>query len=328
MTPLIDQFGRNVNYLRVSVIDRCNLRCNFCMPLQGLEFYAKNELLSFDEIVLTLRVASKLGIDRIRLTGGEPLLRPHLPELIKRVKAEAGIRQVSMTTNAVMLSRYAEELVDSGLDWINVSLELLDAERYKSITRFGILEDVWEGIRRVRAAGLKTVKINTLIMKHVNDDEFAAWLDLIHDEALIVRFLEVMPIGELNQIGGLDENYVNLSDVRQRLIATYGLEPATVERGNGPAKYWRVPGAKGKIGFITPISDKYCATCNRFRLSAVGELRPCLAYDTQVDIRAAIKAGDEAAIEAGFVEAARRKPIGHHWEVGQVTLTGMSHMGG
>lgn len=327
MTTLTDRFGRRVNYLRVSVIDRCNLRCHFCMPLHGLEFYASNALLSFDDLVFTLQVANGLGIDRVRLTGGEPLLRPRLPELIRRIKQETGIRQVSMTTNAMLLARHAEALVEAGLDWVNVSLESLRPERYRAITRFGVLENVWEGIRRVSQAGLKVVKINTLIMKDHNDDEFEEWLRLIQDHDLIVRFLELMPIGEVNNNGGM-VHFVNLTEVRQRLIATHGLVPAEVERGNGPARYWTVPGARGKIGFITPISDKYCDTCNRFRLTAIGELRPCLAYDTHVHLGQAIRARDTAAVEAGFLRAAHIKPAGHHWEVGQKTGTVMSNLGG
>lgn len=324
---LIDRFGREVNYLRVSVIDRCNLRCHFCMPLHGLKFYSDTELLSFDDIIFALQTASELGIDRIRLTGGEPLLRPNLPDLIRRIKTETGVKQVSMTTNALLLAKHADALVESGLDWINISLESLDPETYHGITRFGVLETAWEGIRRISEAGLDMIKINTLIMKDINDNEFEAWLDLIQERDLIVRFLEVMPIGEINNNGGMDR-YVNLTDVRQRLIETHGLEPATVDRGNGPAKYWKIPGAKGKLGFITPISDKYCNTCSRFRLTAIGDLRPCLAYDTQVSIGGAIQARDTAAVEAGFREAARRKPKGHHWEVGQTTTTGMSNLGG
>ncbi len=327
MTPLTDQFGRAVNYLRLSVIDRCNLRCHFCMPLHGLEFYANHELLSFDDLVFTLQVANRLGIDRVRITGGEPLLRPHLPELIRRLKAEAGVRQVSMTTNAMLLARHARALVDAGLDWVNISLESLHPERYQAITRFGLLENVWAGIRAAAEAGLPTIKINTLIMKDSNDDEIEEWLDIIRDHDLIVRFLELMPIGEVNHNGGM-AHFVNLTEVRQRLIETHGLVPALVERGNGPAKYWKVPGAKGRIGFITPISDSYCDTCNRFRLTAVGDLRPCLAYDLYVPLGEAIQRRDAAAVEAGFREAARRKPAGHQWAVGQTTATGMSHLGG
>ncbi|GAB4572351.1 MAG: GTP 3',8-cyclase MoaA [Anaerolineae bacterium] len=324
---LFDQFGRRVNYLRISVIDRCNLRCNFCMPLHGLKFYSENALLSFDDLIFTLQTVGELGIDRVRLTGGEPLLRPNLPELIARIKAETGVRQVSMTTNALLLARHAEALVASGLDWINVSLESLDPERYHAITRFGMLETVWEGIRAVASAGLPLIKINTLIMKDINDDEFEAWIDLIRDHDLVVRFLEVMPIGEMVNLGGM-ARYVNLTEVRERLAVQYGLEPIALAKGNGPARYWKVPGAKGKLGFITPISDRYCDTCSRFRLTAVGDLRPCLAFDTQVSLGEAIRNRDAEAVIAGFRRAAALKPAGHHWEVGQVTATGMSNLGG
>jgi cyclic pyranopterin phosphate synthase len=297
------------------------------MPLHGLQFHKKDEILSFEEIVHTVQIANRLGIDRARLTGGEPLVRRDLPVLIKMLRDETDLKELSLTTNGLLLERLAEELASSGLDWINVSLDSLRPDRFTRITRFGLLETVWAGLRRATEVGLKPIKINTLVLKNFNEDEVEDWLNLTMTNEFVVRFLELMPIGEgadLTHLGG----FANLSEVRDGLIEKFGLVPAKPGRGNGPARYWKAPGAKGMIGFITPISEKYCDTCNRFRLTANGEIRPCLAYDVHVKLLDAIKAGDEDAIRAGFLEAADMKPEGHHWELGQVTQTLMSSLGG
>src|SRR5574337_87373 len=322
-----DRSGRTVNYLRISVVDRCNLRCQFCMPVHGLRFHDAQELLSFEEIVRVVQAANRLGIDRARLTGGEPLVRPKLPQLIRMLRTETDLRELSMTTNGMLLERYADELAAAGLDWINVSLHSLKAERFRQLTRFGQIETVLRGIERAAKAGLQPIKLNVLILKYFNDDEIDDMVRLTVEHELVVRFLELMPIGEAVRLNGLG-SYINLTRVKHDLITQYGLLPAEESRGNGPAKYWRIPGAKGKIGFITPISDKYCDTCNRMRLTANGEIRPCLAYDTHVKLGTAIKGGDLQAIEAGLQKAAWIKPEGHHWEEGQITQTIMSTLGG
>lgn len=324
---LIDGFGRRVNYLRVSVTDRCNLRCDYCMPVDGATPYITKDILSFEEIVRTVRVANRLGIDRVRITGGEPLLRRDLPELVRMLKHETDLVELAMTTNGLLLGRNADALAASGLDWVNVSLDSLRPDRFQRITHFGVLEKVWAGIRRAAAAGLHPIKINTLILEDFNTDEVDQWVALTVDHDLVVRFLELMPIGEavrLRSLGG----FANLTAIRERLVAQYGLVPSHPGRGNGPARYWKVPGARGMIGFITPVSDRYCDTCSRFRLTSDGDLRPCLAYDDHIALGAAIRHGDEAAIEAGFREAARAKPRGHHWEVGQTTSGLMWKVGG
>jgi cyclic pyranopterin phosphate synthase len=324
---LEDRFGRRINYLRISVTDRCNLRCQYCMPLEGLEFHSKREILTFEKIVHTVQVANTLGIDRARLTGGEPLVRKDLPKLVRMLKRETGLKELSMTTNGLLLAEAAEELKRAGLDWVNVSVDSLDSGRFREITRFGELDRVWEGIERAAEAGLTPVKINTLVLRGFNDDEVESWLKLTLDHELVVRFLELMPIGEgvtLKRLG----SFANLTEIKEELIARYGLVPAKPSKGNGPARYWRVPGARGMIGFITPISDKYCDSCNRMRLTANGELRPCLAYDVHVKLGGAIKQGDTRAVRAAFLKAAEIKPEGHYWEVGQTTQTVMSSLGG
>ena len=327
MTQLADRYGRDINYLRISVTDRCNLRCHYCMPLHGLEFHQKSEVLSFEEIVTTVQVANELGVDRARLTGGEPLVRRDLPQLVKMLRTETDLKELSMTTNGLLLERYAEELADAGLDWVNISLDSLRPERFKKITRFGILETVWSAIEKAAEVGLKPIKINTLAIKGFNDDEVGEWIELTMKHDLMVRFLELMPIGEGAYLSGFGE-FHDLTELREKLTEEYGLVPAKPGKGNGPAKYWKTPGAKGMIGFITPMSDKYCDTCNRFRLTANGEIRPCLAYDVHVKLGDIIKSGDREAIRAGLMEAAEIKPEGHNWEVGQITKTVMSSLGG
>lgn len=320
-----DRFGREHHYLRISVIDRCNLRCHYCMPLHA-KFFDPKEVLSFDEIVTVVQVATELGIRSVRLTGGEPLVRPNLPELIYRLKTECDLEEISCTTNGMLLGRFAKDLKDAGLDRINVSVDTLRPDRFQKITRFGSLETVLDGLRRAVAVGLTPLKINAVILKGFNDDEIEDLFTLTLIENVTVRFLELMPIGEALSLDGLG-GYLNLTNVRRWLTEKYGLVPAE-EKGRGPARYWKVPGAPGKVGFITPISDRYCATCSRLRLTANGEIRPCLAYDVHVNLRDAIRRGDRDAIAAGIQKALALKPAGHHWDEGQITKTAMSSLGG
>jgi cyclic pyranopterin phosphate synthase len=323
---LIDRFSRLHNYLRISVTDRCNQRCHFCMPLDQQFFHSKKEILSYEEIVMVVKVANRLGIDRVRITGGEPLVRRALPQLIHMLKEQTDTQDISMTTNGLLLERFAQSLKEAGLDRINVSLHSLQPERFNKLTRFGTLETVLRGIRKAMEVGLAPMKVNALILKGFNDDEIEDLFQLTLQDEIVVRFLELMPIGEALSLNGLG-SYLNLTKVRQRLTRKYGLVPVA-ETGNGPAKYWRAPGAPGKVGFITPISNKYCDTCSRMRLTANGELRPCLAYDVHVNMREAIRNRDLAAMEEAFKKALAIKPQGHHWEEGQTTHTVMSSLGG
>lgn len=326
-TELRDAHGRIVDYLRLSVTDRCNLRCRYCMPAEGLPLAPKHDVLSFEEIERAVRVGSEVGIRRVRITGGEPLLRREVASLVGMLKALPSIDEVSMTTNALLLHLHVDALVDAGLDRLNISLDSLRPERFEKLTRFALLEQTWRGIEAAADAGLTPIKINTVVVSGFNDDEIDDWVAVTREREIIVRFLEVMPIGEgheMRRLGGFHD----LSETRRRLQREYGIEPATAETGSGPARYWRVPGAPGKLGFITPLSNRYCDTCSRFRLTATGKLRPCLAFDVEVDLAPAIRRGDDEAIRAGFRRAAADKPEGHHWEEGQVTRTGMSELGG
>lgn len=327
MKQLQDRFGRVHNALRISVTDKCNLRCHYCMPVTGVKCAPKDQLLTFEQIVKTVQVANRLGVDRIRITGGEPLLRRDLPRLIGMLKRETDSANISLTTNALTLEKHAQALAEAGLDRINVSLDSLRPDRFEKITRFGVLETVWRGIEAASKAGMKPIKINTLLLSGFNEDEVEDWIKLTMENDISVRFMELMPIGEgakMAEIGG----YLNLTALKDRLIETHGLAPVSTESGNGPARYYAVPGALGTLGFITPLSNKYCDTCSRMRLTSTGELRACLAHDEHVDISQAIRAGDEAAIEAGFLAAVGNKVAGHNWESGQITQIGMSKLGG
>lgn len=325
---LVDRFGRVHDTLRVSVTDRCNLRCKYCMPADGVPFVPRSELLSYEELTAVVRVAADLGVTRLRITGGEPLLRRDLADFVRMVRAETKVRDIAMTTNGVLLARHAAELADAGLDRINVSLDSLDAERFRQITRFGLLDDVWAGIEAAVAAGLSPIKINTLLLAGFNTDEVDRWVELTVERDITVRFMELMPVGDndLSEVGG----YQNVTEVRRRLERDWGLVPAgaDVHRGNGPARYWKVPGARGAVGFITPISNGYCNSCRRLRLTSTGELRACLADDRQVRLGHAIARGDDKAVEAGFLWAVDAKPRGHNWRAGERTEIGMSEVGG
>lgn len=323
---LFDACGRLVKSLRISVTDRCNLRCTYCLP-RAVRFGSTAELLSFDDIVRVVRAACRLGIAHVRLTGGEPLVRPDIPELVARLKRETGVREVALTTNGVLLERHVDALAKAGLDRLTVSVDSLRPERFRAITCLGSLHDVWRGIRQAAEAGLRPLKINVLVLRGMNDDEIDAWVDLTREHDLVVRLLELMPVGE-GASAELAQRYVDLTAVRRRLATEFTMVPVEGLPGNGPARYWRVPGAVGVVGFITPISDGYCGSCSRFRLTATGDLRPCLAHELSVPLRAAIRAGDDARIEAGFASAAAMKPVGHAWSDGTVTQIRMSRIGG
>ena len=325
--PLIDAHGRAVSYLRLSVTDRCNLRCRYCMPAEGLPTRPKDEVLTFEDIVFLVQQACALGVRHVRITGGEPLLRRELPALVRALREETPVEELAMTTNALLLHKHVDALVDAGLSRINVSLDSLRPDRFERITRVQLLEETWRGLRAAEAAGLSPIKINTVLLRGFNDDEVEDWLELTRGHAYIVRFLELMPMGEGSELRRLGA-FEDVSAVRRALVERHGLEPCDAHVGNGPARYWAAPGAKGALGFITPMSAPYCDTCTRFRVTATGELRPCLAEDVHVHLREAVRARDARAVREGFLEAARRKPAGHRWRAGHETATGMSALGG
>jgi len=286
MTGLSDSFQRPIDYLRISVTDRCNLRCVYCMPAEGISLLAHGEILSYEEIHRIAAAAAELGIKKIRVTGGEPLVRLGLSNLIHMLSEIPGIDDISLTTNGILLAHFADELKAAGLKRVNVSLDTLKPERFTRITRGGKLDDVLRGIEAARRADLNPVKINMVVMGGTNDDEVVDFAARTLDDDWHVRFIEHMPYNREMPAS----SFVSVAQMRQRLAALGRLEPCSV-KGNGPAQYFRLPGAKGTIGFITPVSEHFCFNCNRLRLTADGKLRPCLLSEREIDLKPSLRDG-------------------------------------
>lgn len=286
MTGIRDPFGRSIHYLRISVTDRCNLRCIYCMPAGGVPLMPRNEILSYEEIGAVVRAAAALGTNTIRLTGGEPLIRAELPRLIEMLSQTEGIKELSLTTNGTLLKKYAPELKQAGLARVNVSLDTLKADKYREITRLGELRDVLEGIEAARDAGLHPVKINVVVMRGMNDEEILDFARMTVKEEWHVRFIELMPFN-----GGAE--FVPSAELREHVALLGRLEPCPDSigiTGNGPANYYRIAGARGTIGFISPRTEpSFCLRCNRIRLSPDGRLRPCLLAEDEIDLRTPLR---------------------------------------
>ena len=316
MTGLSDSFQRPINYLRISVTDRCNLRCIYCMPDEGVRLMPHEDILRYEEIHTIVETAAELGINKVRITGGEPLVRAGLTELIRMLARIDAIDDISLTTNGILLSRYAAELKDAGLRRVNVSLDTLKPDKFRYITRCGELDDTLKGIAAAKSAGLEPVKINMVVISKVNDDELLDFAAKTIDEEWHVRFIEHMPF---NDNGANDSQFVSVSDMRQHIESLGELEPCSVSVGNGPAKYFRLPDAKGTIGFITPISEHFCFNCNRLRLTADGKLRPCLLSEEEIDLRQPLRGGiPSAELKRLIEEVVAKKPRGHHLAEGHV----------
>ncbi len=311
----VDAYNRPISYLRISVTDRCNLRCIYCMPPQGVPKRPHDEILSYEEIETVVRTAAELGITKVRLTGGEPLVRPGIVDLVRMLARVEGIDDLAMTTNGILLSDYAQALAQAGLQRVNVSLDTLRPERFRRITRCGSLENVLAGMQAARAAGLEPIKINTVVIRGMNDDEAVDFARKTVEPGWHMRFIELMPIGTGTQVANDWQNRgVSAKEVREQIESTLGkLIPAKIAVGNGPARYYRLPDAKGTIGFITPISEHFCYQCNRLRLTADGHLRPCLLSDAEIDLRTPLRAGaDVEQVKTLIRQAIESKPMRHH----------------
>jgi len=325
MTGPLDSFGRSIDYLRISVTDRCNLRCIYCMPPEGVPHISHNEILSYEEIRTVVQAAAQLGIRRTRLTGGEPLVRADLPELVKMLSRIEGIVERSLTTNAVLLRNHALELKQAGLSRINVSLDTLKPDRFRYITRLGTLEDVLDGISAAKEAGFDPIKINTVVMRGINDDEILDFARMTFKDGWHVRFIELMPFK------GVAEPIPSV-ELQQHISSLGRLEPCVSITGNGPAMYYRLAGARGTIGFISPLSEpSFCSRCNRMRLTPDGKLRPCLLGEDEIDLKTPLR--NNASIEELkrlILNAVACKPGHHHLEEGSVRLVKrrMSQIGG
>jgi cyclic pyranopterin phosphate synthase len=333
-TPLIDPFRRAITYLRVSVTDRCDFRCVYCMS-EHMEFLPKAELLTLEELDRVCSTFVGLGVEKLRVTGGEPLVRKGIMTFFRAMSRhlESGrLRELTLTTNGSQLKRFAAELADCGVRRVNVSLDTLDPEKFARITRWGRFGQVIEGIEAAAAAGL-AVKINTVALKGVNDDEVHDLVAWCGARGFDLTFIEVMPMGDLGNENRLDQ-YLSLRDLRRELETRWTLTD-TLERTGGPARYARVGETGGRIGFITPLTHNFCESCNRVRLTCTGQLYMCLGQDDDADLRAVLRAhpGDDAPLEAAIARAVARKPKGHDFDYSRQSVTGqvqrhMSHTGG
>ena len=329
MSTMVDGFGRRIHYLRVSVTDKCNLRCIYCMPLEGLAWLKREELLTYEEITEIVRTMAGMGLRRVRFTGGEPLVRKDLPDLIGMVSAIPGIEDISLSTNAVLLAGHAQALKDAGLNRVNISLDSMQEDRVDAIARRpGSYGKIMEGLAAAEAFGFEPIKINVVLMRGRNDDEIEAFAEKTRERPWHVRFIEVMPTGSNLDLSV--EGFFSCQEALRRLRAVGTLDPAEGPTGNGPATYFRYPGAPGTIGVITPMSHNFCDRCNRMRLTANGQLRPCLFGDLQTDLRGPLRAGE--ALEPHIEETLRTKPERHHLvqgsEVGSGGLVALSQTGG
>lgn len=324
-----DQYGRTIDYMRVSITDRCNLRCRYCMP-DDIELVPMGQVLTYEEIVEVCTEAAALGISKLKITGGEPLVRNGCPDLIAMLNKIPGIRQVTMTTNGVLLRDCLPALMEAGLDAVNISLDTLKRERYAAITGRDELSRVLESIQAALTSGLR-VKLNTVLQQGVNDDEWFALASLAEGQNLDVRFIELMPIGHGKDGAGVSNEWVE-NALRERVP---NLEEDHAVHGNGPAVYLHPPGWQGSVGFISAIHSSFCGQCNRIRLTAQGQVKPCLCYGETVNLMPLLRdewAAKERkdALRTALREAIASKPKQHCFEdVDQITETGcMNSIGG
>lgn len=327
---LIDRYGRRITYLRISVTDRCNLRCVYCMPPEGVSWMPHEKIITFEEIAQVVREAAALGVRKVRLTGGEPLVRRGLPDLIRMIAVVPGIEDISLTTNGILLEHMASELKEAGLHRLNVSLDTLKPDRYARITRGGSLDAVIRGLNAAEACGLAPIKINVVVVRGLNDDELLDLARLSIDRPWHVRFIELMPVNNQQTWGegypDPREAFVSIPQIKEAL-APLGLAPAPGRTLDGPAQEYQMDGGRGRLGFISPLSNHFCGTCNRLRITADGSFRPCLLQDIEIPFLAALRAGEP--IGPYLWAAVEQKPIGHELEAHHLpTARRMQQIGG
>ena len=308
MPALTDRFGRVHDYLRISVTDRCNLRCLYCMPEEGMAFAESEVLLTYDHIVEVVEAGAELGISKLRITGGEPLIRPGLDGLISRLSAVPGIKDIALTTNGIFLAKQAEALRAAGLNRVNISLDTLDPARFRFIARRGDLKRVIEGIEAAAAVGFSPIKLNCVLLKEVNEDEIASFLKLAYEHPMHVRFIEYMPIGHADE--NWRKHYLPLSRVLETAEqAGYTFSRRVSVHGNGPSEDYSLEGGRGSFGLIHPISDHFCSNCNRLRLTADGSIKPCLYWVDELNVKEAL--GSREAMKQLLLRAMDIKPENH-----------------
>ncbi|MBA3945340.1 MAG: GTP 3',8-cyclase MoaA [Herpetosiphonaceae bacterium] len=324
----LDSFGRRINYLRISLTDRCNFRCVYCMPEHGAHFAPRDELLHDDELLRVVGAAAAVGFEKIRLTGGEPTIRRNLVELIRGIKQTSGIREISMTTNALKLAPIADALKEAGLSRVNISIDSLQPDRFRSMTRGGDLARVWAGIDAAERVGWTPLKLNAVVVRGLNDDEVVDLARLTVDRPWQLRFIEMMPLAGVGDLA--DASVVSSSEIMARLEQEFGPLEFIGWKGSDPARTYRLAGAQGELGFISSVTEPFCATCNRMRLTADGKLHLCLLRDDELDLREALRNGAaDEDLEALIRQAVFLKPWGHGLPDGiKPTLRGMSELGG
>jgi cyclic pyranopterin phosphate synthase len=324
-----DQFGRRIEYLRISVTDKCNLRCTYCMPVEGLEWVPRAEILSYEEITEIVRQMAGMGLSRIRLTGGEPLVRTDLPRLAGMLSAVPGIEDLALSTNAVLLPRFARDLRAAGVRRVNISLDTLRRDRFEGIARRPprFFDATLEGIAAAEEVGFDPIKINTVMMRGLNDDELPEFAAMTRERPWHVRFIELMPVGRNLH---LTDRFLSASETLERISALGELQPVEGPPGNGPARYYRYPGAPGTVGVITPLSHNYCSRCNRMRLTAEGRLRTCLFGEHEVDLKGPLR--ESGLVREAVERALAGKPERHYLQLGSSRgsggLAALSEVGG
>jgi cyclic pyranopterin phosphate synthase len=317
----LDGFGREIDYLRISLTDRCNLRCTYCMPLHGPAFGTREDVLTAAEIEAVVRAAVGVGFRKFRLTGGEPTLRPDLLEIVARIACVPGVADLAMTTNAVLLPRLAPGLAAAGLRRVNVHLDSLDPGRVARLMRWGTLAEIWAGIEAAEAAGLRPIKINAVVLRGENEADVVALAALTRERDWHVRFIEAMPLGGGEPARVARGGLVPTAETRARIAAALGpLVPLPPRDVADESSNHRLLGARGIVGFISPVTEPYCGTCNRMRLTADGRFHLCLLNDDELDIRAALRRGaDTRTIGALLLRAVHHKPAGHLLAIGRST---------
>lgn len=320
--PLIDSFGRTINYVRLSVTDRCDLRCVYCMA-EDMTFLPRAEVLSIEELATLGETFVELGVTKLRITGGEPLVRRGTIDLLERLGQLSGLKELCLTTNGTHLPQYAQAIKDAGVDRINISLDSLNPERFRQLTRFGDVNQVLAGIKAAQAAGFKRIKLNCVALKHYNADEVPALVQFALDEGLDISFIEEMPLGRIAEHGRAAE-FVSSDDLRSAinqhhlLLPFVGKKEGTKSETNaGPARYWQASGYDSRIGFISPHSNNFCSSCNRVRVTATGRLLLCLGQENSVDLREALRGSEnpQQEVRTRIINAMYHKPEKHTFDL-------------
>ncbi len=322
-----DSYGRRINYMRISLTDACNLRCVYCMP-EHMTFMPRRELMTKEELLFLVRVGASLGVDKIRLTGGEPTVRPDIVELVQAIASVSGIRDLAMTTNGVLLDKLAQPLADAGLRRVNISIDTVEPYKFHHITRWGDIDDVWRGIRAAEAAGLSPVKLNCVVVRDFNENDIVELARLTLDNPWDVRFIEMMPFGEVTEFQKL--NVVTFREMRERVERVFGpLQEASYDFVD-PSRPFRIPDAQGTLGFISSVTEPFCQGCGRVRLTADGKLRLCLLRDEEVDLLTPLRQGASfEEMRTLMRDGAYHKPWGHGLSQGIIAESrAMNQIGG